>query len=225
MNVGIIIQARMGSMRLPGKVLRIVGRKPLLDHVLDRLHMLRCPAQSIVATSDLARDDVIVEHCRKRMTEYFRGSESDVLARYYHCAEQKRFDHIVRLTADNPFTDIAELDRLIDLHLSCGFDYSHSFERMPLGVGAEIFSFEALQRSYLEGMKENHREHVNEYIQENKYLFKIGELIVGHEKVNPTLRLTVDTMEDYQRACKIVESDLGRWISTEEAISLCLRFA
>ena len=225
MNVGVIIQARMGATRLSGKVLKPIAGKVLLDHVLGRLSLLRYPVTVIVATSDLPQDDAIARHCADRGVAVFRGSEADVLDRYYQCARENCFEHVVRLTGDNPFTDIAELQRLIEQHLSQGNDYTHSFGSMPLGVGADIFAFAALERSVQDGHAPNHREHVNEYIQENPELFKIGVLEVAAAKQRRDLRLTVDTEADYQRACCIAEHAPDRWIGTEEAIELCSRSA
>lgn len=225
MRVGVIVQARMGSTRLPGKVLKPVAGKALLDHVLGRLSLLEYPVKVVVATSDLPQDDAIALHCRSRDVAVFRGSESDVLDRYYKCASEHRFAHIVRLTADNPFTDMEELQRLIEQHLNQNKDYTHSFGSMPLGVGAEIFTFAALEKSAREGHAPNHREHVNEYIQENPDVFRIGVLEVTAAKRCPDLRLTVDTEEDYQRACAIAGHAPGRWVGTEEAIQLCLHSA
>lgn len=221
MSIGVIIQARMGSTRLPGKVLKSIAGRTLLDHVLGRLSLLAYPVKAVVATSNLPQDDVIEHHCQSRGVEVFRGSESDVLDRYYQCARENGFEHVVRLTADNPFTDMEELKRLIEQHLAQRNDYTQSFGNMPLGVGAEIFTFEALERSAREGHAPNHREHVNEYIQENPNLFKIGKLDVPAAKRHPSLRLTVDTEEDYQRACAVAGQASGRWVGTEEAIRLC----
>lgn len=221
MTIGIIIQARMGSTRLPGKVLKPIAGKALLDHVLGRVALLQHPCEVIVATSCLPMDNYIEHHCISNEVSVFRGSEADVLDRYYQCAREKSFNHVVRLTADNPFTDAEELQRLIELHLIEHNDYSHSFNAMPLGVGAEIFSFEALEISAKEGNKPNHREHVNEYIQEHHENFKIGTLTVAPMKHCPNLRLTVDTIEDYERACMIAARAPSRWIWTEEAISIC----
>ena len=211
----------MGSSRLPGKVLKPIAGRVLLDHVLDRLSLLEFPVKKVVATSDLAQDAAIVQHCLNKRVDVFRGSESDVLDRYYQCARHYSFDHVIRLTADNPFTDIEELRRLIEQHLADSNEYTHSFGYMPLGVGAEIFSFAALEKSSQEGHAPNHREHVNEYIQENPNIFRIGLLEVSGAKKKPALRLTVDTQEDYLRACSIAEFAPNRWIGTEEAIALC----
>ena len=225
MKVGVIIQARMGSTRLPGKVLKPIAGKVLLDHVLGRLSLLAYPVKVVVATSDLPQDDAIACHCQSRCVAVFRGSETDVLDRYYKCACENGFEHVARLTADNPFTDLEELHRLIEQHLTQHNDYTHSFGSMPLGVGAEIFTFAALEKSVLEGHACNHREHVNEYIQENPDMFRIGVLEIPVVKCRQDLRLTVDTEDDYKRACAIAEHAPDRWVWTEEAIQLCSRSA
>lgn len=220
--VGLVIQARMGSTRLPGKVLLPVGDRPLLGHVIGRLSQLLQQWQVVVATSTDARDDVIVEWCRQADVATFRGSEHDVLDRYLQCARTSGFEHVVRLTADNPFTDMPELKRLVQLHLDGDFDYTHSFGMMPVGVGAEVISRAALERSYLEGLQPHHREHVNEYIQEHPELFRIGVLDVPSDKRASKLRLTVDTEEDWRRADALVRQAQGRYLETQEAIALCL---
>jgi spore coat polysaccharide biosynthesis protein SpsF len=222
--LGIVIQARMGSTRLPGKVLRPIGGRPLLDHILDRLAKVRHPARVVVATGDTLRDDVVAEFCAARGVDCFRGSEQDVLARYYECARARALEQVIRLTGDNPFTDVDELDRLVEFHLAGAYDYSSSLEGLPVGVGAEIFSFPALERSFLEGLAPHHREHVDEYILENRALFRTGRLAVPKAKRRPDVRLTVDTPEDLRRADFIAQNALGARPTTEEAIGLCSRF-
>jgi len=225
LNIGIVIQARMGSSRLPGKVLKQVGDKKLLEHILFRLKKLRHEAVIIVATSLLEKDSEIEQFCQANNVKYFRGSESNVLERYYLCAQKNNFDHIVRLTGDNPFIDIEELDNLISLHLDSCADYSRSFAVLPKGVGAEIFTFDALEKSHMHGTLENHKEHVNEYIEENETLFKISELQVIKDKMRPEISLTVDTEDDYQKACYIFGKSTSDYITTQEAIELCLLYA
>lgn len=220
-KVGIIIQARMGSTRLPGKVLRPVGGLPLLGHVIGRLSQLVQPWPVVVATSTDARDDAIVAWCRQADVATFRGSELDVLDRYVQCARTSGFQQVVRLTADNPFTDVPEMERLVQLHLDGGFDYTHSFGTLPLGVGTEIITRAALERSHIEGRERHHREHVNEYIQEHPELFRIGALDVPAAKRAPDLRLTVDTEEDWRRADALARQARGPWLETHEAIALC----
>jgi len=224
LKVGIIIQARMGSTRLPGKVLKQIGNKTLIEHIIFRLEKLKNSVKIIIATSDLKIDDELERFCKINNLACFRGSELNVLERYYLCAKENEFDHIVRLTGDNPFTDIVELDSLIDIHLKNNSDYSRSFAVLPKGVGSEIFTFDSLEQSYKYGFKDNHLEHVNEYIEENEEKFKISELHVIKEKNRPDISLTVDTPEDYKKACFIVEHSEDEYITTQEAIKLCLEY-
>lgn len=215
----------MGSTRLPGKVLKPIAGRPLLAHVVGRLEELHHSHKVVVATSDLAADDAIAAWCRQEEVACFRGSEQDVLARYDGAAEAFGLDPIIRLTADNPFTDMEELDRLIALHQAQDNDFSHSFAPLPIGVGAEIFSRAALAHSARDGHAPHHREHVDEYMIENPQIFRTGLLAVEGAKNRPDIRLTVDTEEDYRRACFIAERASGKWATTEEAIALCSRFA
>jgi len=211
----------MGSSRLPGKVLKHIGDKPLLAHITARLSHLRNKTSVVVATSDLDRDTPIYDWCMQSNLECFRGSEDDVLDRYFSCTIKFHFDVIVRLTADNPFVDIVELDRLIDLHIKSENDYTHSFGMLPIGLGAEVFSLSALRRSHLEGKEPHHREHVNEYIPEHPELFRIGVLEIPSSKRAPEIRLTVDTYEDWLRADNLARQAQGCWLETQEAIAIC----
>lgn len=224
-EIGIIIQARMGSSRLPGKILMTMGRKVLLEHILDRLTKLRHAAMIVIATSDTSADDIVESFCQAHAVACFRGSEDNVLDRYYQCAVHYGFRHIVRLTGDNPFPDMEELDNLIDLHLSARTDYANSFASLPLGVGAEIFTFAALERSWREGNAPHHLEHVNEYLLEHPEIFRTTSLKVSPDKNRPEVRLTVDTAEDYARACYIFARYATDCVSTVEAIQGAAEFA
>lgn len=215
----------MGSTRLPGKVLKKIGRRTLLEHIFFRLSFLKGPVEIIVATTVQKKDDAIEALCCEHQVKCFRGSEENVLERYVLCARQNQYAHVIRLTADNPFVDIEEIDRLIELHLKTGADYSNSFKCLPIGIGAEIFTMEALERCYLLGKEPQHIEHVNEYILENTHDFFVQELAVAPQKNRPEIRLTVDTQEDYEKACYIVQMSGQDYIDTEEAIELCLQYA
>lgn len=221
--IGAIIQARMGSSRLPGKILKKIGNKCLLEHILYRLSFLKNNVQIIIATTVNPPDDEVEEFCRKRSIELFRGSEDNVLERYYRCAHQYGFSHIVRLTGDNPFIDCIELDNLISLHLSENADYSSCVEGLPVGIGAEIFTFATLEKSYQRATAPHHFEHVNEYLLENIHEFKTALLEVSASK-RSTVRLTVDTENDFMRACFIVGNAKTDPVSTDEAIVLAARF-
>ena len=215
----------MGSTRLPGKVLRHIGHLSLLGHVLGRLALSKNEINAVVATSALPRDDVIADFCEHLKVNCFRGSELDVLDRYYQCAKHYGFKHVVRLTADNPFTDVEELDRLVEMHLQEANAFTHSFTELPIGVGAEIFSFNALKKSWQEGHVAHHREHVDEYMLENPAMFKTGVLHVPTTKKMPDLRLTVDTEDDWHRADALMQQADGKWLTTEKLIKLCSQSA
>lgn len=224
-SIGIIIQARMNSSRLPGKVLMRMGERTMLEYILFRLKYLRLPVKTVVATSNTPADDQVEAVCRANNVSCFRGDEKNVLKRYFDCASAEGFDQIVRLTADNPFVGVEELDNLISLHLNSNADYSHSIPSLPIGVGAEIFSMECLKKSYENGKEAHHLEHVNEYMLENPDLFRTCVLEVGKEKRIPDARLTVDTRDDYNRACYIIEHSENEYVTTSEAIRLCSQFA
>ncbi len=222
---GAILQARNGSTRLPGKTLMPLGGMPMLAFILRRLRQGLPELPLVVATTTHARDDTLAALCEEEKVPCFRGSEDDVLERYHQCALKFGYRHIVRLTADNPFTDIEELNRLMDAHARAGCDYTHSFSHLPVGVGAEVFTWPCLARVYREGHAAHHREHVNEYVLENPKLFRIKELDVAPAKRRPGLRLTVDTRDDYERACRIVTAAERPWVPTEEAVAWLLRSA
>ncbi|HEY8119606.1 MAG TPA: NTP transferase domain-containing protein [Methylophilaceae bacterium] len=218
-NVGIILQARMGSSRLPGKVLLPFGNTTLLGWIISRIKNL--PWKLVVATSSETRDDAIAEYCAEQGVECFRGSEQDVLDRYYQCAKTFAFEHAVRLTADNPFPDTDELARLIRYHIEGRYDYSHNIGKLPVGVGAEIFSMKELETSWKDGQKPHHREHVNEYILEQSESFKIGYLEPLADRQSPALAFTIDTDADYQRIHACATKIEHTPITTEDLINQC----
>lgn len=217
---GIVIQARMGSTRLPGKVLMKIGDKKLLEYIIDRLKTLQVPdCKVVVATSDEKRDDIIEILCHEKGVECFRGDEKNVLNRYWMCTVQYGFDDIVRLTADNPFVDITELERLIKMHRDSDADYSYSDIELPEGLGAEIFSRKALKRSMEQAYKENHFEHVDDYILENMEQFRCRKLDLDARKIHPEVSFTVDTQSDYEKMCYIFEHMNGDNFGTLELLA------
>ena len=222
---GIVIQARMGSTRLPGKVLMKIGDRDLLGHILDRLKLLKVmDCQVVVATSIERQDDEIERFCQKEGVPCFRGSEKNVLERYWLCARQYQFDNIVRLTADNPFIDIEELEHLILFHSTEAADYSYSDTELPVGMGAEIFSMDALSKTMKKANKDNHFEHVDDYILENKNQFKCRKLDVDQKKIHPEISFTIDTVEDYKKACYIAEHALNKYFGVLEACDIYYKF-
>ncbi len=217
--VGIILQARMGSSRLPGKVLKPFFHTTLLGWILERLSDLPWPV--VTATGQGDRDDLIERFCSDSGRLCFRGEEDDVLDRYYRCAKAYGFSHVVRLTADNPFPDTAILRSLVEMHVSEAAAYSHAFGELPIGVGAEIFSLVALERSWRNGRQSNHREHVNEYILEHPETFKIARLEIPFELSCPALALTIDTWADYERITGYFDSPPDIRVGTKTLIEQC----
>lgn len=135
---GIIIQARMGSSRLPGKILKDFEGKTLIGHIIDRLVRVKSPVKVIIATSNMSQDDQVERFCRQKGVDCFRGDEQNVLKRYYDCANMYHLKDIVRMTGDNPFPDVEELDRLIAFHQENNMEFSENFTVLPVGVGMEI---------------------------------------------------------------------------------------
>lgn len=212
MKLGLVIQARMGSERFPGKVLISLAGEPVLLHIIKRLKDLNKEYERVIITSTLERDDKIEKFCKENDILCFRGKENDVLDRYYQAAKLFKLDHIVRLTGDNPLIDADNLKFLITEHLAKGADYSTNKHEdvdsgLPDGIGTEIFKFSALEKSWQEAEKENQREHVNEYILENPEKFKI--LVVKALNTNLSkfkdLRLTIDTKEDFEFIEKVIK--------------------
>ena len=222
-GVGIVLQARMESKRLPGKAMKMICGKPIIGHILDRLKLVNNSDIIITATTKKVIDDIIEEYSYKQGVACFRGDEDDVLNRFYNLAQYFDLYHIVRATGDNPLVDYEEIERLITLHLKSCADYTHAFGQLPVGSGVDCFTIDALKRSWVEGLKLNHREHINEYIQERPGNFFINELDIPLEKKASSLRLTVDTLEDFKRVDAIYKkaNKPGVCITTQEAIRLC----
>jgi len=218
-SVGIILQARMGSTRLPGKILLPLGYTTVLGWILDRLEQL--PYKVVVATTENPQDDVVIKFCDNRSTFSFRGHEQNVLDRYLGCARKFHFTNIIRLTADNPFPDVEEILALEKLHLSGNYDYTHSFNQLPIGVAAEIFTIKSLETSRNEGVESHHQEHVNEFILENPTRFCTASLDTPKNKWRPDLRLTIDTKEDYEFISECVSHMKDPFIGTETIIKYC----
>lgn len=214
----------MGSSRLPGKILKDFEGKTLLGHILDRLKKLQSAVTTVIATSDLAADDEVQEFCRKNNTICFRGDELNVLKRYCDCAARYQFDQIVRMTGDNPFPDIEELDRLIRFHEEKEMEFSENFSVLPVGVGMEIMSYSALEESLKNASLPKHFEHADEYILDHLAQYRHGTPDVPGCKNKPKVRLTVDTWQDYEKACFIIKQAQSDYVTTEQAIALSAEY-
>ena len=201
-----IIQARMGSSRLPGKVLMKLpadGKRTLLDQIIERIPQ---QIKYIIATSNKSKDDEL----SLRYPNVFRGSENNVLERFYLAAKDKGFEHIVRLTADNPLIDPELMLESIDAHLKSGADYTCT-EGLPLGTNFEIISWSALVKAQMNSNDPYEREHVSPYIRNNDDFKKYFHQFKGFGD----FRLTIDYPSDYDMVERIF-SELGNDVSLKE---------
>ena len=203
MTVVAIIQARMSSSRLPGKVLLPLVEKPVLAHVIERLSYSRLIEKIVVATSVDSSDDPIANFCRENHVLCFRGSLEDVLDRYYRAAIENHADSVVRITADCPVIDPVVVDAVITGFLSGNYDLFGLGGEFPDGLDCTVFSLSTLKQAWLNAKLKSEREHVGPYIENNPQLFNNGSLKIF--KGLQLHRWTLDEPEDYLLLTEIFE--------------------
>ena len=218
-----IIQARMGSERLPGKVMKELGDKPMIEHTLSRVAGSDRVDQVVLATSDKESENVMVDYLRGRGWSVFRGDENNVLKRYVDCEEYYKGDIIIRVTGDCPFIDPDIIDNVITHFGINDFDYVRldvpdTFIR---GFDVEIFTREAMLRVYeitknIEG-ESPYKEHVTYYMYKHPEEFKIG-YVKGSELYSKNYRLCVDTPEDYKLVTTVYNHFNDDWVSAKEIV-------
>lgn len=198
MKVAAIVQARMGSTRLPGKVLKDLGGETVLARVVNRLRRAGLITDLLVATTDLAEDDAIVKECRSLSVSVSRGDRDDVLDRYFRAAQLAKADVIVRITSDCPLIDPEVTDKTIAAFLEARPDYASNglVLTYPRGLDTEVMSFAALGKAWQGARKSYEREHVTPYIYEHPAEFKL--LSVTDDADHSSQRWTVDTVEDLE---------------------------
>ena len=194
-----IIQARMGSTRLPGKVLEDLAGKPMLVRVVERVKRARTIEEIVIVTTDNSVDNKISELCISHSWQCFRGSEEDVLDRYYRAAMAYKADPVVRITSDCPLIDPAVIDLVVSefFKLSPGVDFVSNdipVRTYPRGLDSEAIKFEALERAWRKDDDPVSREHVTPYIKRHPELFNLNG--VTAESDYSEMRWTVDTSED-----------------------------
>ena len=195
--IGCIVQARMGSTRLPGKtLLKIDNEYTVLDSVINQLSFSKLIDKIVIATTNLPSDNIIEDFVKNSNLEIFRGNSKNVLDRYFQCAKFFSFDIIIRITADNPLIDPTIIDNLINFFNLHSYDYltNSNVRTFPYGTEVEIFTFNALEKAWNNAKKPSEREHVTPYFYNNPDLFKIFNV------ENPTntsnLRWTIDRQND-----------------------------
>jgi spore coat polysaccharide biosynthesis protein SpsF len=189
----------MDSKRLPGKSLRELAGRPLLEHVIERSKAIEGVQQVVVATGDAAANAPILDLAASSGVEAFCGSDHDVLERYVQAAELYGADYVVRVTGDNPFTDVEYAGMAVEIATESGADLT-SMSGLPLGCAVEVIKTEALLQAHSEGSTAYHREHVTPYIKEHDEIFRIERHPVETYAPYAHIRLTVDTPEDYELA-------------------------
>ena len=205
MNI-VVIQARMGSTRLPGKVLKKLNGIPMLLFLINRVKLTKNIDKIIIATTNNKNDLEIINFCRSNAIDYFCGNEHDVLDRYYHCALKYKAKNIIRITADCPLIDPIVIDNTIKLFNNKKVDFAANTippetRKWPDGSDVEVFSFKALEKAYLAATKEE-REHVTFYMWRNNP--KIKKIQLNNNYDWSKYRYTIDYPEDYEKVKKII---------------------
>jgi len=210
----ILVQARTGSTRLPGKVLLPLGKTSMLAFLVERLKPTSIPIT--IATTVLEKDDLIVQCGNECSVPVFRGSEEDVLDRFYKAANT--FDTIIRITADCPLTDPDIITKALDLFYHLKVDYlSNTLERTyPRGLDVEIFSFKSLEKAAAAATSLYDREHVTSYITSHPDQFQLANFIDKEDMHD--WRLTVDTKEDLDLVRRLVEQGVGSYLELKEIL-------
>jgi len=220
-----IIQARMTSTRLPGKVLKNLNGKPMLEGQLQRIKQAKTLDQIVVATSNDSTDEVIDDLMQALGVLCYRGSLTDVLDRYYQAARNHQATHVVRITADCPLIEPTLIDDVVQLHLNQENDYTSNVLKRtyPKGLDVEVMTMPCLTKTWQCASGEYEREHVTSYIYDNPDKFKIGCL--KNDIDYSQLRWTVDTAEDYEHVTTLYEKyyknnmDIG-WLEVAQSMGI-----
>lgn len=202
-----IIQARMGSTRFFGKVMTKIADRTVLEHVITRVRQSKRVDEIVIATTTKLDDDLIVDEAKQIGVNYFRGSEDDVLSRYYYAAKENSADIVVRITSDCPLIDPKIIDGMLEFYKNNNYNIvsnagSDLTQRTyPRGLDTEIFSFKQLEDAFNKADKTYQREHVTPYIYENtKNIF-----YYKNNQDNSNHRWTLDTREDFELITKIYD--------------------
>ena len=207
-NIVAIIQARMGSNRLPGKVLMDINGKPMLWQVIERVKNAKNINFIVVATTNNHEDNKIIRLANELNVKVFTGSEDDVLDRYYLTAKKFKIDTIVRITADCPLIDPKIIDKMINKYLNNkNLDYMGMGKPnlCPDGLDTELFSFKALKKAWMEAKLTSEREHVTPYIKKNKQKFNIGYAFKPKNDYS-NFRWTVDEEKDLKFVTEVYKN-------------------
>ena len=208
-NIVAIIEARMGSERLPGKTLMDVSGKPLIERVIDRIKLAKSVTNIVVATSVNEGDDPIADFCKEKKINFYKGSEDDVLDRVYKAAKEFNADIVAQMGADCPFYDGELIDLLVNKMTEGGYDYASNDMKLtfPEGVYAHLIKMSALEVSAKEAKDKDEREDTPRFIWNNPERFKMYTFEASSDDPlnRPDIRLTVDYKEDMELTRKIYD--------------------
>lgn len=198
MEVVAIVQARLGSKRLPAKVLKEILGQPMIWHVVKRLRYSQLINKIVVATSNNPQDNPLAAFCKTKNIDFYRGDEDDVLDRYYQAAKLYKAEVIVRITADCPLIDQTVVDKVIGAYINNPAPYSGASNVIrrtyPRGLDTEVFTFKVLEKIWHEATEKYQREHVTAFIYEHPEVFKL--LSIEYGKDISGMRWTVDEEAD-----------------------------
>jgi spore coat polysaccharide biosynthesis protein SpsF len=196
-SVAAFIQARMGSSRLPGKVLKELNGIPVILHIVMRLKQSRYIDNIVLLTSFNEENDELVKLAKHHNINVFRGSEDNVLARFQQASQAYPSDHIVRITGDSPFVDVGVCDLLLQTYFEKQVDYAFLSEQFAEGVDCEVFKTSVLSSLNTAALRESEREHVTLHFYENK-LNQFSTYEMQNTTDDSSYRFTLDTPEDWQ---------------------------
>ena len=239
-KVVLIIQARMGSLRLPGKSMMKLAGVPLVGRILERVKRVQKVDKIVLATTNLAEDDVLVELANEYSVSFYRGSSNDLVDRYYKAAKIFQADVILRLPADNVCPEPTEYDRLIEFHLSNSKDFSSNMcnfmnNGYPDGIGVEAFSFVSLEKIWNEEKDSEKREHISlnyyDYANDkvpNNSKFSVGTLPCPKKYARPDIVLDVNNKDEFKimnelyksliyKSPEFTISDVVEWYDSKKA--------
>jgi spore coat polysaccharide biosynthesis protein SpsF len=208
-NTVAIIQARMGSKRLPGKMLKKINNFSIMEWVFLRVLQSKRINKIILATTNLKRDDPLVKIAKKHKIHFFRGSEKDVLGRFFKAATRAKAKNIIRICADCALIDSQELDKLVKIFYSKNCEYVCNHEnklnsKYADGFGAEMFSYKVLSKLNKIANKKSDREHVTTFIWKNLSKFKIFAIPAPKSLSYPNLKFFINTKRDFTKIKNLI---------------------
>ncbi len=224
-----IIQARMGSTRLPSKTMMKIKNKPLLDYVYNQVSYSKKISKIVIATTTLSEDDAIIDYAKSKNISIFRGNSENVLDRFFQCAKKFCFTNIVRITADNPLIDPSIIDSCIEEFQKKDYDYvsntiskknnvwQYDLNGFPHGMAIEAFSLTSLEKAWKNAKLKSEKEHVTPYIIKNQDFFHLG--FIKNKEDFSNMRLTVDHKEDFELIKYLIEHiPLNKFFKMSEII-------